>query len=96
MPKLWITLFSPSSIVCKNIQSLKLIDCEPLSSDTLKGLDQIYPNIQALTLQGKTVDDTYVKGWFKRYQKSLTYIDVSTSKVTDKLGEFLWLLIAQT
>ena len=78
------TLFSPSSIVCKNIQSLKLIDCEPLSSDTLKGLDQIYPNIQALTLQGKTVDDTYVKGWFKRYQKSLTYIDVSTSKVTDK------------
>ena len=81
------TLFSSSS--SKQIKSLKLIDCEPLSSDTLKGVDQIYPNIQALTLKGKTVDDTYVKGWFKRYQKSLTYIDVSTSNVTDELGELL-------
>ena len=81
------TLFSSSS--SKQIKSLKLIDCEPLSSDTLKGVDQIYPKIQALTLQGKTVDDTYVKGWFKRYQKSLTYIDISTSNVTDELGELL-------
>ena len=81
------TLFSSSS--SKQIKSLKLIDCEPLSSDTLKGVDQIYPNIQALTLKGKTVDDTYIKGWFKRYQKSLTYIDVSSSNVTDELGELL-------
>ena len=79
--------FSSSS--SKQIKSLKLIDCEPLSSDTLKGVDQIYPNIQALTLKGKTVDDTYVKGWFKRYQKSLTYTDVSSSNVTDELGELL-------
>ncbi len=81
------TLFSSSS--SKQIKSLKLIDCEQLSSDILKGVDQIYPNIHALTLQGKTVDDTYVKGWFKRYQKSLTYIDVSSSNVTDELGELL-------
>ena len=81
------TLFSSSS--SKQIKSLKLIDCEQLTSDTLKGVDQIYPHIQALTLQGKTVDDAYVKGWFKRYQKSLTYIDVSSSNVTDELGELL-------